>query len=264
LVGDLNLKNLISEMKHPQVSEAIDSETFAVIPTGSNEQHGPHLPLETDSKLVWEVVSRALDRLPEGVKAVCTPVIWMGYSTHHLDFSGTISLKPETYINMMFDLCESLVTHGIRKILIVNGHGGNEAALKVAARKVKDKHPEVLIAVTTYWDLVTEMSEWRDAGHGCHGCEFETDLMLALRPELVDMEAAPENPVKPRSRFYGRGFFEGTFVNVIENTAEISASGCCGLPTRASREAGEKLLKTLVDRMTEFLIDFNRWKIGDI
>ena len=258
------MKNLISEMRYPQIREAIDSGAFAIIPTGSNEQHGPHLPLETDSRLVWEVVSRALDRIPEEVEVICTPVVWMGYSTHHLDFSGTISLKPETYINVIFEICESLIIHGIRKILIVNGHGGNIAALNVAARKVKDKYPEVLIAVITYWDLVADMPEWKSAGHGCHACEFEADLMLALRPELVDMDAAPESPVKPRSRFLGRGFFESTFVSLIENTAEVSANGCWGLPRNASREAGEKLLETLVEGMREFLIDFNKWRIGDV
>lgn len=258
------MKRILSDMRWPEVKAMIGSGAFAVVPVGSNEQHGPHLPIETDSRLVWEVVTRALDAVGDKVRAVVSPVLWCGYSTHHLDFPGTLTLRPHTYIDVVTQVCESLVHHGFKKILVVNGHGGNAAAIQVAARNLRDSRPDVLVATANYWDFVRDIPEFRESAEGCHSCEFETDLMLLLRPNLVDMKAAPKCPVKPKSGFFARALFGGKVVNVAENIRDLSVTGCWGDPTKATHEKGEKLLNALVKNMAEFLKDFDQWSIGKI
>lgn len=258
------MKRLVFEMRWPEVKEMIERGAFAVVLVGSNEQHGPHLPIETDSRLVFEVVTRALDAVGDKVKAVLTPVLWCGYSTHHMDFPGTLTLKPHTFIDVVSQICESLTHHGFKKILIVNGHGGNTAAIQVAARNLRDSHPDVLVATANYWDFIRDYPEFHESTQGCHSCEFETNLMLLLRSSLVDMKAAPKCPVKPKSKYFARALFGGKVVNVAENIKDLSATGCWGEPDKATREKGERLLSTLVKSMAEFFVEFDRWSIGNI
>jgi creatinine amidohydrolase len=113
---------LLAEMNWPAVA-ALSKDTPIVIPTAALEQHGHHLPVFTDSILVGEVVRRAEEKLPERV--LVAPVMWLGNSEHHMDFAGTMSAAPRTYIDLVVDMIENFVSHGFKRIVIVNGHGGN-------------------------------------------------------------------------------------------------------------------------------------------
>src|SRR5438067_408524 len=112
----------LSDLKWPDVA-ALPKETPVVIPVAALEQHGRHMPLFTDSLLLGEVIRRASARLSERV--LFTPLLWLGNSDHHLDFGGTLSAAPRTYLNVLGDLAENLILHGFRRIVFVNGHGGN-------------------------------------------------------------------------------------------------------------------------------------------
>ncbi len=113
---------LLQEMKWPDVA-AVSPDLPVVVPIAAVEQHGRHLPLFTDSMLLGEVVRRAAEAL--GGRVVWTPLLWLGNSHHHLEFAGTLSAAPRTYLDVLGDLIDNLVTHGFRRVVLLNGHGGN-------------------------------------------------------------------------------------------------------------------------------------------
>src|SRR5215210_4808174 len=113
---------LMQEMKWPEVA-ALSPDTPVVIPIAACEQHGRHLPVFTDSLLLGEVVRRAAER--RGDRVLFAPLLWLGNSDHHIDFPGTLSAAPRTYLDLLGDLLENVLTHGFRRVLLLNGHGGN-------------------------------------------------------------------------------------------------------------------------------------------
>ncbi|MDD5111151.1 MAG: creatininase family protein [Candidatus Altiarchaeota archaeon] len=188
----------------------------AIVPVGSIEQHGPHLPLSTDS-LIVESVSEFLS---QKLKAVITPVIAPGVSFEHLDFHGTLTLKEETLLDEISEVCSSLRKHGVEDILVVNGHGGNRNAL------LRLKIPGV-----KYLDIIRQIPGYDHAG------EIETSLMLYIHPEKVRKHAIR----KHEFRFPGKGPWR---------TIEHSKSGVLGDPTLATAEKG----KAYFERITSGII----------
>ena len=180
----INLGNYTWE----EVRDLAESDPVILLPLGAFEQHGKHLPLKVDEFMVNNIANEAVRKAHQkNIYAVVTPVIWSGYSPHHMDFPGTISIKDETLTNLMMDIVESLVKNKLERILILNGHGGNSAILKNVGQKLKyDKN--IYIATASYWDFaMKEINEWRDSDLGGinHACEMETALMLHMQEEIV-------------------------------------------------------------------------------
>src|SRR5919201_238863 len=181
--------------------EALDRErTVAVLPTAAVEQHGPHLPLDTDTFLCTRVVEAAAAQAQAGGPVLVAPALAFGSSAHHMAFAGTLTLAPATFLTCVVDLCGSLVAHGFRRLLVVNGHGGNSALVREAVQQLA-VDSRVLAAAADYWVLARETAaEVRDSPPGgmAHACEFETSLMLYLRPELVRTELVGREIPEPR------------------------------------------------------------------
>jgi creatinine amidohydrolase len=222
-------------MSWPEVA-ATGRDVPVVLPVAAVEQHGRHLPVFTDSMLLGEVVRRAAERL--GDRAVWGPLLWLGNSHHHLDFPGTISAAPRTYLDLLGDLVDNMVVHGFRRIVFLNGHGGNIVPAAQAVFEARQRYREradLLFLSSTYWTLGARPAE-TDAGfvqdRMGHACEWETSMILALAPRLVGpiggIEPVPfGNPFEPASR----GWI----------TKERSEPGHIGDPARASKEKGETL-----------------------
>jgi creatinine amidohydrolase len=161
---------------------------LVVLPVGATEQHGPHLPLGTDSLIVEHIARAAAVTAREEIDVLVTPTLPFGSSHHHLPFGGSVSMATERYYGALSDMAESLVVDGFRRIFILNGHGGNHEIIQLVARDLALRHA-VNLGAASYWDLArTTLNEGAPGlpGHyPGHAGHFETSLIMALRPDLV-------------------------------------------------------------------------------
>jgi len=240
------VKYRYGEMTWPEVRDAARSGRVAVVPIATIEDHGPHLPVDTDLRLCRAVCEAAVAAAPE--RAVLVPGINHGFSPHHMDFPGPITIGAHTLIDYGVDVCSSLVRHGFERVLIVNGHGSNAPFVDVIARLVV-VGTGALAASVSYWNApgVREEAERlreSDAVGGMnHACEFETSAYLALRPELVDMSKARRELSHRPSANYWTDLVAGDGpLAMMEPWSALSESGVMGDPTKATAEKGRRLL----------------------
>ena len=240
MLGDLSWKEFKRRSKDVRV---------AIIPTGATEQHGPHLPMQQDTASALAVARRVAERLYPGV--IVTPPISVGVSTHHMSFPGTLSLAPGTFIRVVVDTCRSLFHHGIRNVLILNGHGGNVAALGVAGRIFRDEFPDANLWVVSYWEVIprkTSAKLLKTKNFPGHSGEFETSIGLAIHPELVDrkfrVRPAKDSDMRPIDPYRILNFDEFTETGMDPLSADTIA---------ASATKGEKLLGAAVEGVREII-----------
>jgi creatinine amidohydrolase len=232
----------------------LDKNTPVVVPLAALEQHGPHLPVFTDSMLLGEIIRRASERFKDQV--LFAPLLWLGNSHHHLDFSGTLSASPRTYLDMLSDLAENLIHHGFRRIVFMNGHGGNDVPGRQATFEVRQKHrsrKDLLLLFATYWLLGAKPHEKDRSLHQNqmgHACEWETSMILRLRPELVrDYRALA--PVE-----FGNAFDPAHRAWVTQDRTQ---PGHIGHPHLASPEKGETLFRIFSDDLFALLERILQW-----
>jgi creatinine amidohydrolase len=224
----------------------VSRETLVVVPTGSMEQHGPHLPLITDSLLVTAVVEGAEKNIADWM--LMTPTVWLGCSYHHMPFPGTVSASFEGYEQAVWDLLSSLTEHGFHKIFLVNGHGGNSSPHDVVLRKWKHHNPAHTVGSVDYYKLFPQSLLDQNVRGPLkavrHACEIETSLMLHLAPELVRLEASRDDGLRPEEPVSG----------VVWNYDELTEDGGFGYPTLATAELGQVLFESAVEKLTELLV----------
>jgi creatinine amidohydrolase len=235
---------------------ALSKDTPVVFPIAALEQHGHHLPVFTDSLLLGEIVRRAKERV--GDRVLFAPLMWLGNSDHHLEFAGTLSAPPRTYLDMLNGLAENFVQHGFRRLVFVNGHGGNDVPGRHAVFELRQRHRDsndLLFLLATYWSLASppgpdlDPASLRQKQMG-HACEWETSMMLRLAPQLVgDYKAA--KPVEQAMSFApaARGWI----------TRERSTPGHIGSPHLASAEKGEYLFQAFALDVVALLERVIRW-----
>jgi len=253
MVNDAQVSNLTWVALEESVRSGRMSKV--ILPIGSLEQHGPHLPLATDTVIAGYVARRVSERCDD---AFLMPPIQLGCSGEHLGFPGTISLQPETIASMVMDISVSLLRSGIRKVFIVNGHGGNRATLDAAIMKVKQGLPEMQLCSFTIVDIVKEkFAEVRKSARRLvgHADEIETSMMLAISPEAVDMpKAVREEPALPQAlSFESEDLARFSFA---WNAKELTKTGVIGDPRMASAETGNALLTFVVDTIANAINAF--------
>ena len=238
------------------------SDRIFVVPLGSLEQHGKHLPVFTDSLIIGNVADRVEALRSERV--VMLPVQWLGHSPHHRRF-GCVSLDLFPYIEMIRGLCRSLIAMGARRILLLNGHGGNDVPCKAALRELKSEFEslhDLYIAYATYWNLAaaefTEIRESPVGGMG-HACEMETSILLAAHPELVDVSKATRGGPSEEGGFKTIDMLKGEPFFMINEFDEFSETGVIGMPDFATAEKGEKFLDAAAQAVARFLDEFGGW-----
>lgn len=234
---------LLNQLTRTEARE-IAERALVVLPTGATEQHGPHLPIGTDSMAVETIARSAAERLRPAIPVLVAPTLSYGSSPHHLPFGGTMSVSTETYYRLIGDLLESLAQSGFRRIFIVNGHGGNSELVQLAARDVALRR-SIAVAAGSYWTIAWE--QLRAAGAGDvghlpgHAGAFETALIAALHPELVreprpSRELAPHtNPPMPADPYRTEihGFWQ-------------SIDGYSDSPALAAATDGQRFLETAI------------------
>jgi creatinine amidohydrolase len=244
---------LLQEQSWPAVA-AVASDLPVVLPIAAVEQHGRHLPVFTDSMLLGEVVRRADLELRERV--VWTPLLWLGNSHHHLDFAGTLSAAPRTYLDLLGDLIDNLVEHGFRRVVLLNGHGGNIVPAQQAVFEARQRYrqrSDLLLLAATYWLLGGRPHQHDPTiiqDRMGHACEWETSMMLHLAPgsvgDLGPIEAVSAGmPFEPAAQ----GWI----------TKERSAHGHIGDPRRATDKKGQTLFRVFSHDVVTFLERVIAW-----
>ncbi|HVA32701.1 MAG TPA: creatininase family protein [Candidatus Baltobacteraceae bacterium] len=245
------------EMTWPQIKEAAAQRRVAVVPIATLEDHGPHLPVDTDLLLCCAVCEAAASRAPDRV--VLVPAINHGFSPHHMDFPGALTIGAQTLIAYGVDVCRSLARHGFGRILIVNGHGSNTPFVDIIAR-LTVVETGALAAAVNYWaapgvrEVAESLRESEKIGGMNHAGEFETSLYLALRPDLVDMSKAVREMSHRPSKNYWTDLIGGDGpLAMMEYWSQLSESGVMGDPTKATAEKGRALLEAAANGIVELV-----------
>lgn len=252
----------LAEMTWEEVN-GLDRDTVVVSPFGAFEQHSLHLPLDTDAIIAREL-SRRLDAACGG-KILVLPTQWLGFSPHHMDFSGTITASANTYIEMGVEILDSIAHAGFRKFLLLNSHGGNTAILEVVLAKFRSRRPDAQAALVTYWKVAAlDLAELREspAGGMGHACELETSLLLAATPYLVRVGKAAVDGVWPESKFLYKDMLVPGSVSVWQSFTQMSEHGGHGDPTTASASKGERFFSAIVTRLKEVVEELTSGRLG--
>ena len=243
----------LADLTWPDVA-ALDKGTPVIFPVAAIEQHGRHMPLATDSMLMGEIARRAESSL--GERALFAPLQWLGNSHHHMDFPGTLSAEPRVYLDLLCGLLENFIAHGFRRLLILNGHGGNDVPGKQAVFEVRQRHRgrrDLLLLSCTYWHLDPRAHESHagitQTGMG-HACEWETSMVLRLAPHLVK----DHRNVPPQE--FGHAFEPAARGWTMRDRSE---PGHIGDPREASAEKGEALLQAFTRGAVSFIGRMIAW-----
>ena len=224
----------LAELHWPEVSQLDREKIVAMIPVGSMEQHGPHLPFSVDILASSRLAEDLEKRVPE---ILLLPPLWAGVSAHHMDFPGSITLRARVFIDLLHDICASLYHHGFRRMVLLNGHGGNRSSLEVLGQEL---FVELGLTVNTlaYWDLVPDLvkslKSTKSSGMG-HSGELETSLMLYLAPHLVNQKDIPQGVLGIEEPGPTSG------IKRYVNMKDHSQPGVIGMPSAATAEIGKKL-----------------------
>jgi creatinine amidohydrolase len=243
----------LTEMTAPEV-RALSKDTPVVIPVAALEQHGGHLPVFTDSMLLGEIIRRLSEQFANDV--LFAPLLWLGNSHHHLDYSGTLSASPRNYLNVLRDLAENFIRHGFRRLVFLNGHGGNDVPGRQATFELRQKHrdrSDLLLLFGTYWLLGSKPRSLESSlvqEEMGHACEWETSMILRLRPDLVK-EWRQLPPVE-----FGDPFPPAHRAWVMQDR---SAPGHIGHPAKATPEKGERLFEIFAGDAAALLRRVSAW-----
>jgi len=239
-------KYQLEKMTWTDCQASLEKTDMIIIPVGSIEQHGPHLPLGTD----WMHAEYASLKAAERCGIIAGPTVKVGISENHMDFPGTISLKPQTLILMLRDYCRCLIKHGFRRFIFFNSHGGNKATLDVAVLNLKAEFSHCIFGHVFAGQLKQEGHQCLEDEHKYHADEGETSRMLVKAPELVHMDRVLHEVPVSKSKLFAfsdrdkaeqKGFFG------VPRTKSVTRSGVFGNATLATREKGESLEKAIVD-----------------
>jgi creatinine amidohydrolase len=259
-------KFLYADLTWPEVNEAVALEKVILLPVGSTEQHGHHLPLDVDNFLASSVCLEAGRRAPD--KILVAPTIPYGFNIHAMDFPGTVHVAYDHFVEYCVDVCKSFAYHGFKRIVIVDGHGSNEPLLQFVGRRTI-LETDALVASFMWWNMlrvdpnfVTSFRESVFPGGCAHACEVETSMYLHLGPEKVQIDKATDN-IAWYNQQGAAGFrwvdaFGGGAVSLVEWTSTYTPTGVMGQPTLANAEKGRRIFEEAVTRLVAFTTEFQQ------
>ncbi len=250
------------ELQWPEVGQAAGRDPVVVLPVGTMEQHGPHLPLMVDYIIPQRIAEKVAESLAPNV-IVMPPVVY-SFNEHHMDFPGTIAINMYTIIDYVAQIGFSLAHHGFRHIVLLNGHGSNVPVMDLAMRRINNESPAISV-LANYWALIQrEDVPWERESFGVshHADEDETSLMLYLCPQLVDMDKAVRSveEVQRSENIWGT-WPANTRIHFQEFFSRNTSTGIQGDPTGASAAKGEVLFNSAVKGATAFFEEFRAREI---
>ncbi|MFZ2102370.1 MAG: creatininase family protein [Oricola sp.] len=254
------MRRRIEALPEKETAPGDAAKWIAVLPLGATEQHGPHLPFETDSLIAEAIVERLIVRLPDSAPVVFLPVETVGYSPEHMHVPGTQTLDWDQAVRRWVRTGEQAYRSGIRKFVMLNAHGGNSPLMTIVATELRVRFG--MLAVATSWTRfgLPEGVMSPDEKHlDIHGGLIETSVMLAIHPDKVDMEQARDFPSRQadfiRSYRHLRAYGPHAFGWQM---SDLSRTGAVGDATRASADLGNLILDHAVEGLTELLKDVEK------
>ena len=247
------MKLLLEEMTRDEAREAFDAGAMVVLPTASTEQHGPHLPVAVDALAVTHIARAGAERAAKEVPVVVAPTMHYGVSHHHMSFAGTMSLTSAIYIEAVKELVRCLYRHGVRRVVLLNGHGGNQNPNGVVGQAlVNEEGLDLSLGSASYWTIAAKQLVEAGAHDVApsfpgHAGGFETAVTLALRPDLVqlDRRRAPTAALTNK-------------VHATEHGVYPRSGGTTDDASGATAEAGKRLVEAAVSATAEYLVEFYR------
>ena len=259
------MKIRFEEMRSPEIGEFIKKDGMVIVPIGACEVHGRHLPVITDTKMAYSAAIDAAEKMSGKIPVSVLPAVWFGYSISILkNWPGTITIRPKVLIDLLYNICQSLIDMGIDKILIVNGHGNNPGVLDVVVRSIGDDF-KVFPGVANIfdcWDKGYVMQNRRSKPGGIgHACEIETSVLLHLSEDLVDMSVADSTDIMKSDLQtcpvdWGTSKKRKLYLSTwyLEN----STYGGAGDPSCATKEFGKAIHNMTVNGLCEVIEEFYR------
>jgi creatinine amidohydrolase len=235
-------------MTPQEITEALKETNTVIVPLGSIEQHGPHLPVGTDILIPTTVAEHVAER----ARVLVAPPIYYGNSLSMIDMKGVFTVTPDTLAGLLLDLCKSFSNQGFKKIVFINGHGGNKQVLSFIGQKAHIETGALIVRID-WWDIASEeISKICERGV-VHADEGETSMMLACRPELVNIKKATKDYTSDRlTRELTRGKPKN-MPQVYVPFQKWSKTGLMGDATKASVRKGEKIMEAVVGNIVNFL-----------
>lgn len=251
------------ELTFPEIGEAAKKDALIVLPIGTTEEHGPHLPVDTDARIARALGEALVSALhADGrIPALLMETICYGYSMRIIQrWPGTVVIRSRVLMDMVFDICCSIIQMGFNKIMLLDTHGHHGAALGVVSREVADATSHAIAVVAPQVMTREVFARYRKSAHGgeIHGGEWETSLVLFLSPELVEMsKATAEDNMRYRSRYVAGDSFAGEQrVGWSTWYLQESQNGIYGDPTVATAEMGKLLVETFIEEACQFAAEF--------
>lgn len=232
-----------AEMTAVELKNLSREETLIVLPIAAVEQHGPHMPTGTDEIICTAVAEKVEECLKE--ELVLLPTLWLGASQHHLRWGATLTSRVENYETLLCEICESLLNDGFRRVMILNGHGGNIGPMQISLRRLQVDFPNCQLLAASYWSIAeAEIASVMDGDCKTvgHACEAETSLIMHLRPELV-RTAKIDN-----FDDYAPDLIDGVYI--CRDMFQRTSAGATGRPDLASAEKGAKMFSLIVKRVS--------------
>jgi len=259
-------KKMLEEMSWTEFEELREKVDTVLIPAGSVEVEGPHLPLAVDSIVALEVARR----VAEGVEDVVVgPLVNVTYSDWHMGFPGTLTLSLPTLILVLREICGSLTEHGFKRMFFINSHVGNDPAIWAIGNEMARKS-QARVGMISLWSLSTEVAkdvpELKE-NQFLHAGEIMTSVIMAIRPDLVDMNKAKKEYLKPKIDSFTQVLsskvkFKDRVVPVYHRSDEVTQSGVMGDPLAATKEKGEIIINHMVNYISEFVEEFKKMPVG--
>ncbi len=234
-----------------------DRGTPVVVPVAATEQHGEHLPLGTDSITIDAILDR-LDATFDD-RLLIAPTLTVGCSEHHMVFPGTLTLTHDTFRRWVADIVDSITRHGFNRIVLLNSHGGNSAICSVLGEQLGQRHNGTEILVTSWWTAAAaRLKKLQDGPLGSvgHACEFETSILQAVAPKMVDMSAAVDDGIQHSPKSMHFDMLHGPAASCYRPFDKLSKSGVFGSPSLASAEKGQQVLAETVAALHELIAEF--------
>ncbi len=250
----------LGELTWPEAKKRFKEVDVALLPVGAIEQHGPHLPLDTDA-FDAEYLAHRVAEACSSPKPLVLPLIPYGVSYHHDDFSGTISINPDTLSRLVIEIGMGAARHGITKLVIINGHGGNMPALNYAAQIInRDAH--IFTCVDTGESSDTDIEAVTETPNDVHAGEIETSTAMAVRSEMVRTSAIRK--FIPRFSIRYLNFSSKRGVSWYSHTSKISPTGVMGDPTKATAEKGKQIWQVMISNLVEFVEELKRLSLDEL
>ncbi|MFN7934714.1 MAG: creatininase family protein [Bryobacteraceae bacterium] len=246
-----------------ELKEVAARNPVVVVPVGSVEDHGPHLPLDTDNFLISSICEEAARRANGDI--LLMPLIPYGFETHHMDFPGTIDIHMEHMLHFVLDVTKSVARHGFTRILLADGHGSNMPILDLVARRTIIE-TDALCAPFLWPSLALgDIKKVRESGRGgmSHACELETSVYLYLDQERVHMNRAVKEMEQPDSEYIWSDLLNPGPVRMMDIWTRFSKSGVNGDPTLATVEKGRVIFEAVVENFVKFAREFKQRKRGE-